>query len=72
MIRLLLDLAWWFGARGWRFARAWSGDDAYERYLAARACSETTAPLSRAAYFDAYLEEKWRRYSACGRFSRPD
>jgi uncharacterized membrane protein YphA (DoxX/SURF4 family) len=70
MTRLLLDLAWWLMDRGWQFARAWSGDDAYERYLAAR--SQGGEPLSRAAYFDAYLEHKWGRYSACGRFSRPD
>lgn len=72
MTRLLLDLAWWLAARGWRFVRAWSGDDGYERYLAAQAWNETTAPLSRAAYFDAYLEDKWHRYSACGRLSQPD
>jgi hypothetical protein len=70
MIRLLIDFSWWLADRAWRFARAWSGDDAYERYLAAR--PQGSEPLSRAAYFDAYLEHKWRRYTACGRLSRSE
>jgi hypothetical protein len=70
MVRFLIDFSWWLADRAWRFARAWSGDDAYERYLAA--CPQGSEPVSRAAYFDAYLEHKWRRYCACGRFSRSD
>lgn len=68
MIRALLDIFWWFADRGWRFARAWTGDDAYERYLAERQRVDPTgAAVSRAAFFARYLEEKWRRYAACGR-----
>ena len=71
MTRLLLDLAWWLTVRGLRFVRAWTGDDAYERYLAARSAGDT-APLSRAAHFAAHLEHKWERYMACGRSARSD
>jgi len=45
-----------------------SGDDAYERYLAEQhRMSPAGAAISRAAFFSRYLEEKWRRYAACGR-----
>lgn len=71
MTRLLLDLAWWLTVRGLRFVRAWTGDDAYERYLASRSDSDT-APLSRAAHFAAHLEHKWQRYMACGRIASSD
>jgi Selenoprotein, putative len=68
MIRALLDLFRWFADRAWRFARAFSGDDAYERYLAEEhRVDPAGAAISRAAFFSRYLEEKWRRYTACGR-----
>lgn len=69
MVRALFDLGWWFADRGWRFARAWTGDDAYDRYLADHQRGGAGTPASsRAAFFSAHLEEKWRRHTACGRF----
>ena len=72
MIRALFELSWWFADRAWRFARAWSGDDAYERYLAdrIRTGAEDHA-LSREAFFSMHIEERWRRHGACGRTGEP-
>lgn len=69
MLRILIDLAWWCGTRAWHFARAWTGDDAYERYLAelARSGGDTSA-MTRSVFFARHVEEKWRRNCACGRF----
>lgn len=68
MIRALFDLCWWFAHRAWGFARAWTGDDVYDRYLTEHHRIAPDAPaLARAAFFARHLEEKWRRYVACGR-----
>jgi hypothetical protein len=68
MIRAVFELFWWLADGGWRLLRAWSGDDAYERYLARRACAGAEEPvLTRAAFFARHIEENWRRYAACGR-----
>lgn len=69
MVRALFYLGWWLADHAWRFARAWTGDDAYERYLADRYRARAGEPaLSRAAFFADHLEHKWRRHIACGRF----
>jgi len=50
----------------WAFIRSVSGDDAYERYLEhlARAHPETT-PLSRRAFYDERLIQKWSGVNRC-------
>ncbi len=69
MVRALFDLGWWLFDRTWRFARAWTGDDAYDRYLADHRRDDAGTPaISRAAFYSHHLEEKWRRHTACGRF----
>lgn len=50
----------------WRMLRRLSGDDAYERYLqhyAAYHHDET--PLSKAAFFKQWQDEKWNGIKRC-------
>jgi uncharacterized short protein YbdD (DUF466 family) len=50
----------------WRFVRRLSGDDSYERYLqhhAARHQADT--PLSKAAFFKQWQNEKWNGIKRC-------
>jgi len=50
----------------WRGVRHLSGDDAYERYLqhhAAHHPAET--PLSKAAFFKQWQDEKWNGIKRC-------
>lgn len=48
----------------WSGLRAWSGDDAYERYLRAHvACAHP--PLSRRAFYRDYLDRRGRRPRCC-------
>ncbi len=52
----------------WRFLRAISGDDAYERYLAhwrEHHAREGNGPMSRKAFFRAELERKWSGVKRC-------
>jgi len=52
--------------RFWAALREVSGDDAYERYLAhLRACPESHAPLTRAAFFAAEQRRKWDGVRRC-------
>jgi len=68
MLRDLIDLLWWLADRAWGFARAWTGDDVYDRYLAEHHRIAPDAPvLARAEFFARHLDEKWHRYVACGR-----
>jgi uncharacterized short protein YbdD (DUF466 family) len=68
MGRLVLDLMWWLACRGWRAARALSGDDAYERYLEAMPSTLPGAPpMARSRFFQERLATKWNRLASCGR-----
>lgn len=72
MSRLVVDLLWWLARRGWRAMRAISGDDAYERYLAAMPPGPPgTTPMSRSRFFHERLMTKWNRLSSCGRCFGP-
>ncbi len=58
-------LARWLGA-GWRFLRAVSGDDAYERYVAHHTAAHADEPLmTRKAFFEARQQQKWTGVSRC-------
>ncbi|MFZ0499898.1 MAG: YbdD/YjiX family protein [Steroidobacteraceae bacterium] len=50
-------------AVGW--LRAFSGDDAYERYLTHHARAHAGAPLSRAAFYREREERKWSGITRC-------
>jgi uncharacterized short protein YbdD (DUF466 family) len=51
---------------GWRYIRAVSGDDAYERYLAHHAAEHPEqAPLSCKAYFNERQRQKWTGVTRC-------
>lgn len=58
----------WF-RQCWQHVRQLSGDDMYERYLAHYAehhAGETDAPpLSRAAFFRQWQDEKWQGVKRC-------
>lgn len=57
--------AGWLGAL-WRYVRAVSGDDAYERYLAHQAAAHAgELPLSRKAYFAERQRQKWSGVTRC-------
>jgi uncharacterized short protein YbdD (DUF466 family) len=53
-------------ASGWRYLRAVSGDDAYERYLAHHAAHHAGQPvMSRKAYFAERQRQKWSGVTRC-------
>ena len=53
-------------ARSWRFTRALSSDDAYERYLAHVTRSHPgQVPMTRAQYYRFQQDQKWSRVSRC-------
>jgi uncharacterized short protein YbdD (DUF466 family) len=62
----LPNAIWRAAWRVWRFARALSGDDAYDRYLGhmARAHPGQT-PMTRAEHYRFMQDEKWDRPSRC-------
>ncbi|MDD3650443.1 YbdD/YjiX family protein [Immundisolibacter sp.] len=50
----------------WRWLRAVSGDDAYERYLVHHALAHPDRPpLDRRAYFRRCQDEVWSRLRRC-------
>ena len=50
----------------WRMVRRLSGDDAYERYLQHYAeHHQTDTPLSKAAFFKQWQDEKWNGVKRC-------
>jgi len=50
----------------WRYLRAVSGDDAYERYLAHHAAHHALEPtLSRKDFFTESQRQKWTGVSRC-------
>ncbi len=50
----------------WAWLRAVSGDDAYEKYLLRHAATHPDAPLlSREAFFEAQLLQKWSGVNRC-------
>ena len=51
----------------WRRVRTLAGDDAYERYLAHRACHHADGgpPPTRAEFYQRELERKWNRPHRC-------
>ena len=50
----------------WRYLRAVSGDDAYERYLAHHASSHGgELPMSRKVFFADYQRRKWTGTTRC-------
>jgi uncharacterized short protein YbdD (DUF466 family) len=55
----------WIGA-AWRYLRAVSGDDAYERYLAHHAEHHAGEPLAtRKDFFNDLQRRKWMGVSRC-------
>lgn len=59
----------WF-KQCWQRIRQLSGDDAYERYLAHYAeqhagMPEVGPPLSRAAFFRQWQDQKWKGVKRC-------
>jgi len=61
----VLRLARALGA-AWRWLRAASGDDAYERYLAHHVREHADRlPLSRRAFFRESQQRKWSGVSRC-------
>lgn len=55
----------WIGA-AWRYLRAVSGDDAYERYLMHHAVHHAGEPLvTRKDFFDDRQRRKWIGVSRC-------
>jgi uncharacterized short protein YbdD (DUF466 family) len=58
-------LARWIGA-AWRYLRAVSGDDAYERYLAHHAVEHAGEPtMTRKAFFAECQRQKWTGVTRC-------
>lgn len=52
--------------RLWLALREWSGDDAYERYLAEhRGHGHTEPPLSRRAFYAGYFDRRAKRPRCC-------
>lgn len=50
----------------WRWVRALSGDDAYERYLARHAGQHPhLPPFTRRAFYDDQQQRKWSGVSRC-------
>jgi uncharacterized short protein YbdD (DUF466 family) len=50
----------------WRYVRAASGDDAYERYLAHRAIQHAGQPImTRKAFFMDRQRQKWSGVTRC-------
>ena len=50
----------------WRVVRRLSGDDAYERYLQHHTVHhQTDTPLSKAAVFKQWQDEKWNGIKRC-------
>jgi uncharacterized short protein YbdD (DUF466 family) len=50
----------------WRMLRRLSGDDAYERYLKHHAAHhQDDTPLSKAAFFKQWQDEKWNGIKRC-------
>jgi uncharacterized short protein YbdD (DUF466 family) len=50
----------------WRYVRAASGDDAYERYLAHRASHHAHQPImTRKAFFMDRQRQKWSGVTRC-------
>lgn len=50
----------------WKYLRAVSGDDAYERYLAHHATAHPDQPvLTRKAYFKERQRQKWSGITRC-------
>lgn len=50
----------------WRWLRAVSGDDAYDRYLAHHAAMHADcAPLDRRAFFRQRQDDAWARVKRC-------
>ncbi|MDB6091744.1 MAG: hypothetical protein JWN85_4528 [Gammaproteobacteria bacterium] len=55
----------WVGA-GWRYLRAVSGDDAYERYLAHHAAEHAgQAAMTAKAFFTERQRQKWAGVTRC-------
>jgi uncharacterized short protein YbdD (DUF466 family) len=55
----------WAGA-AWRYLRAVSGDDAYERYLEHHAAHHLGEPvMPRKAFFTDHQRRKWTGVSRC-------
>lgn len=52
-------------AAGLGWLRAFSGDDAYERYLMHHARAHAGAPLTRGAFYEQREERKWSGISRC-------
>jgi uncharacterized short protein YbdD (DUF466 family) len=49
----------------WRGFRQWSGDSAYETYLACAQRQKTTKPLSRTEFYVEQLNRKYSRPNRC-------
>lgn len=63
--RPLLAVGRWL-AVGWSYARAVSGDDAYERYVAHRMAAHADQPLmTRKAFFAERQRQKWMNVARC-------
>ena len=61
-----MEQMWNIPGRFWRWLRAVSGDDAYERYLAHhRGCHPGVVPLDRGAFFRREQERKWAKINRC-------
>jgi uncharacterized short protein YbdD (DUF466 family) len=55
----------WIGA-AWRYLRAVSGDDAYERYLVHHAAHHAREPVvTRKDFFDDRQRQKWTGVNRC-------
>lgn len=55
----------WAGA-AWRYLRAVSGDDAYERYLEHHAAHHSGEPIMpRKAFFSDHQRRKWAGVTRC-------
>jgi uncharacterized short protein YbdD (DUF466 family) len=57
---------WKFAGRFWRWLRAISGDDAYERYLAHHHHHHPDVPpLDRGGFFRREQERRWGKINRC-------
>jgi uncharacterized short protein YbdD (DUF466 family) len=55
-----------FARAVWQWLRTVSGDDAYERYLHHHVHAHPeSAPLSRRAFYDEHLTQKWSGVNRC-------
>lgn len=68
MLRGIFELLTLALQGAWIALRMLSGDDAYDRYLAARNQDERrVSPVTRAEHFEWRVAQKWDRYFHIGR-----